>query len=405
MRERRFATWILALLITFPLLADGQPFRPSLASTGASETIVEMVWATSAMPAGTCDTAEVVCVPAWFGADAEECWWQEDVSLVLYNADRAKCGPAAPRPEPMRASPAATLETLEARVEFGNVLEDEGAVWACRRRGVARNLTCTPIDTSVHLPETTTGEIPTEEWVQSYLKAWEGRYGAPQLWGVSRGDHSPTQTPTRLLLASSAPLGITYRHERSQEEGIDGNLFSSQNQDRTVIRLLDRYADLIDGWPIGECFGEGCDNDTTVDACPPPWKCGAALPEVVRLGCNEGTLHCSETRGIPATDPRCYQEAGTVRGKPWVQVAPRCDWRVTPPSPLPPPPELDCDGGQPDGACMEREQLAGTCPEDCPVEPPQPPLPPTCEDAVRAAVAAERARWETWIADQPKEQP
>lgn len=54
-----------------------------------------------------------------------------------------------------------------------------------------------------------------------------------------------------------------------------------------------------------------------------------------------------------------------------------CCWRsqpamVTHSCAAPPPPEMPCDGGQPDGACTPREEAAGTCPEDCSPPPPEP---------------------------------
>lgn len=120
-------------------------------------------------------------------------------------------------------------------------------------------------------------------------------------------------------------------------------------------------------------FGSGGTTGPTPPpfACPAGWRCPEALPEAVRVGCASATLHCTVTSGIPLSDARCYREAGLVGGRPWVQLARRCDWRTQ--APPPPPPEPRCGDGQrdlgetcatclidmPAGACEVPEPIDG----------------------------------------------
>jgi hypothetical protein len=203
--------------------------------------------------------------------------------------------------------------------------------------------------------------------------------------GLWERERSNCEAIVRRWGRQSAVIGGTqggadgYDCPSNEAEGISRRALAAYlGREATWLELIDFLATCkTDGLAISLLQAElkkGGDGGGDPSCQPSPWRCEPMPPEV-RAGCLDGSLHCT-SQGVSL--PLCWQPRGTaVRGKPVILYARGvggCDPRVPvvqppPPPPPPPPPELDCDGGQPDGACTDRERAAGTCEEDCPVDP------------------------------------
>lgn len=75
--------------------------------------------------------------------------------------------------------------------------------------------------------------------------------------------------------------------------------------------------------------GNGNSNDNQPCDTTTGWVCGNQLPSAIITGCNSELLLCEITN--PPTPGGCYLENRfKIRGRTYIQISPKCDWRLQP---------------------------------------------------------------------------